>query len=266
MIPIDGALLLSIAPRFDGRDALAQRRIIYALADRVSPVLSEYAIDTPLRMAHFLAQITHECAGFRTTQEFADGTAYEGREDLGNTEPGDGPRYKGRGLLQLTGRHNYRRYGGLLALPLEDQPERAAEPVTSLTIACAYWIDHDINPLCDADDLLGVTRKVNGRLNGLEDRQACLARAKRALYPRWATAIGAAQTAGPVLGLGAFGPEVERLQRALAGRGLPLPIDSDFGPATLLAVRHLQVGAGLTTDGIVGAETWLALGIQARLP
>ena len=260
MIPLDGAFLLSIAPVFPGRESLAQRKIVFALADRMAPVLADYAIDTPLRIAHFMAQITHECAGFRTTQEFADGTAYEGRADLGNDQPGDGPRYKGRGLLQLTGRNNYRRYGGLLALPLEDQPELAADPVTSLQIACVYWSDHDINPLCDADDLLGVTRKVNGRLNGLEDRQACLARAKRAVAERWAIAVGAGQGVGPVLHLGSFGPEVERLQRALVAGGCPLPVDADFGPATLLAVRQAQGAAGLVTDGIVGARTWAALG------
>ena len=212
MIPLDGDFILSVAPTFAGREALAQRRIVFALADRLSPVLAEYDIDTPLRIAHFMAQITHECAGFRTTQEFASGEAYEGRADLGNTQPGDGPRYKGRGLLQLTGRHNYRRYGELMNLPLEDQPELAADPVTSLRIACVYWQDHGINALCDADDLLGVTRKVNGRLNGLEDRQACLARARRAVAERWAVAVGAGQGPGPVLRLGSFGAEVEELQ------------------------------------------------------
>ena len=259
MIPLDGAFLLSIAPVFTGRESLAQRKIVFALADRMAPVLADYAIDTPLRIAHFMAQITHECAGFRTTQEFASGEAYEGRADLGNTEPGDGPRYKGRGLLQLTGRHNYRRYGGLMGLPLEDQPALAADPVTSLRIACVYWQDHDINPLCDADDLLAVTRKVNGRLNGLEDRQACLARAKRAVALRWAAGVGAGQAAGPVLRLGSFGPEVERLQRALAATGVPLAVDADFGPATLLAVRQAQVSAGLVSDGIVGKQTWALL-------
>ena len=260
MIPLDGDFILSVAPTFAGREALAQRRIVFALADRLSPVLAEYDIDTPLRIAHFMAQITHECAGFRTTQEFASGEAYEGRADLGNTQPGDGPRYKGRGLLQLTGRHNYRRYGELMNLPLEDQPELAADPVTSLRIACVYWQDHGINALCDADDLLGVTRKVNGRLNGLEDRQACLARARRAVAERWAVAVGAGQGPGPVLRLGSFGAEVEELQRALVGRGIPLGVDADFGPATLLAVRIAQGNAGLVADGVVGARTWQALG------
>ena len=83
MIPLDGQFLLSIAPVFSGREALAQRRIVFALSDRISSVLAEFEIDTPLRIAHFMAQITHECAGFRTTQEFADGTAYEGSVYVG---------------------------------------------------------------------------------------------------------------------------------------------------------------------------------------
>ncbi len=186
MIALDKDFLLDVAPGFDGDEGEAQRRITAELSDGVSPILAEYGIDTPLRIAHFMAQITHECAHFRTTEEYASGEAYEGREDLGNSEPGDGVRYKGRGLLQLTGRSNYRRYGALMGLPLEDHPDLAAEPLTSLKIACEYWKDHGLNTLCDADDLIGITKAVNGGLRGLDDRQACLDRAKIALEKRTA--------------------------------------------------------------------------------
>lgn len=184
MTQLDRDILFEVAPNFDGAEAEAQRRIIEALPETLNKVLDVYDITTPLRIAHFLAQITHECAGFRTTEEFASGAAYEGRADLGNTQPGDGVRYKGRGLLQLTGRANYRRYGALLDLPLEDQPTLAADPLTSLRIACEYWRDRDLNALCDGDDLHGITRIVNGGLNGLDDRQSCLFRAKAALEKR----------------------------------------------------------------------------------
>src|SRR5690606_28454782 len=109
------------------------------------PTLNAYQINTKLRIAHFMGQVAHECAGFRTTEEFASGAAYEGRADLGNNQTGDGVRYKGRGLIQLTGRANYRRIGGLLGLPLEAEPQLAAEPATSLKIACEYWKIRNIN-------------------------------------------------------------------------------------------------------------------------
>ncbi len=181
MTPITADVLRAAAPKFSGANAKAQADIIDAIAQDFTSILGEYQIDTPLRVAHFLAQIIHESAGLRTTQEFASGVAYEGRVSLGNTVPGDGRRYKGRGVLQLTGRANYRRYGALLGLPLEEQPHMAAEPLVSLRIACLYWADRKINPLCDGDDLEGVTRKVNGGLNGLEDRRRYLVKAKQAL-------------------------------------------------------------------------------------
>ena len=121
-----------------------------------------------LRIAHFLGQTCVESAGFRTTEEFADGTAYEGRKDLGNTEPGDGPRFKGRGLIQLTGRSNYRAMGKTLKLDLENNPAQAAEPALSLVIACEYWKSRKINDAADQDDVMRVTRLINGGLNGLD--------------------------------------------------------------------------------------------------
>ena len=260
MIPLDENFILEVAPRFSGSKHADQRRIVDAIANDFSPILASYDIDTFLRIAHFMAQVTHECAGFRTTEEFASGAAYEGRSDLGNTQPGDGRRYKGRGLMQLTGRSNYRRYGGLLNLPLEDEPHLAAEPLTSLRIACEYWKDRNINPVADQDDLIAVTRKVNGGLNGLEDRRKYLRRAKTALQQRLGVIVAGAQGgAGIVLRRGSFGPEVERLQRLLNSAGYPLTIDGDFGPATDLAVRQFQGDRGLVADGIVGQMTWAAL-------
>lgn len=262
MIPLDGDFILEVAPKFSGAKAQAQRRIVSALSDQFSPVLASYEIDTFLRIAHFMGQVTHECAGFRTTEEFASGAAYEGRLDLGNTEPGDGKRYKGRGLLQLTGRANYRRYGDKMGLPLEDEPHIAAEPVTSLKIACEYWKDRNINVLCDRDDLIGVTKKVNGGTNGLEDRQECLRRAKTALQKRMGIIVAQDQGGnGIVLRRGSFGDEVERLQRLLSEAGFAVTIDADFGPATDLAVKQFQASKGLTVDGIVGRNTWEALGV-----
>lgn len=181
MKPVTADVLRAIAPRFYGATAQRQSQIIDAIAGEFTSILNEYEINTDLRVAHFLAQIIHESAGLQTTEEFASGAAYERRVDLGNTVPGDGKRYKGRGVLQLTGRANYRRYGQILGLDLEGQPHMAAEPLVSLRIACVYWRDRHINPLCDADDLVGVTKKVNGGTNGLADRGRYLAKAKVAL-------------------------------------------------------------------------------------
>lgn len=211
-------------------------------------VLGPAGITTPIRIRHFFAQVAHESAGLRTTVEYASGKRYEGRADLGNTQAGDGVRFKGRGLLQLTGRTNYRHYGVLLGLPLERRPELAAEPATSLAIACAYWGSRNINARADRDDLEAVTRAINGGLNGLEDRRNYLRRA-RAIWP---DAVPA--TARPTLRRGEEGEAVEELQRLL-----DVTADGNFGPVTEMAVIALQRARGLIADGIVGPRTWAAL-------
>jgi putative chitinase len=180
MIPVDSETMREVAPRFSGEWAERQTKIIAEVGEVLASILDVYQINTPLRIANFLGQTCEESAGFRTTEEFASGQEYEGRKDLGNTEPGDGPRYKGRGLLQLTGRANYREYGKALGLDIENNPALAAQPAISLKIACEYWKLRNINAACDQDDILTVTRKVNGGLNGLNDRRAFTSKAKAA--------------------------------------------------------------------------------------
>lgn len=262
MIPVDAVTMREIAPRFSGELAEHQDAILNAVGPVLASTLAAYEIDTRLRIAHFLAQTCHESAGFRTTEEFASGQAYEGRKDLGNTHSGDGMRYKGRGLLQLTGRANYREMGQRLGLPLEDQPELAAEPVLSLKIACEFWRRKAINPLCDADDVVGVTLKVNGGKNGLAERSQLTAKAKAAIARIQGLVMTgeAPPTANrPVLRRGSKGEEVADLQRKLQQRGFSLAIDEDFGAATEAVVMVFQRQQGLEADGIVGRDTWNAL-------
>lgn len=260
MIPVDGDFILEVAPRFSGAKVAAQRRIVGEISGSFASVLESYEIDNYLRIAHFMGQVTHECAGFRTTEEFASGAAYENRTDLGNIHPGDGRRYKGRGLIQLTGRDNYRTIGAKLGLDLEDNPTLAADPLTSLKISCEYWKSRAINAPSDQDDLIRVTRLVNGGLNGLDDRSTYIRRAKGALKSRMALVMSSNQGGiDPVLRRGSFGEAVGEAQKLLNDAGFQIVVDWDFGPATELAVTEFQRRASLEVDGIVGAQTWKAL-------
>ena len=135
-------------------------------------------MDSSLRLAHFLAQLIHESGSFRYMEELASGQAYEGRANLGNTEPGDGVRYKGRGPIQITGRANYRRYGRKIGIDIERHPVIAAIPSIGLHLALEYWKTNGLNTLADADNVNGITKLINGGFNGLEDRKAHLAKVK----------------------------------------------------------------------------------------
>src|SRR5262245_64248177 len=100
---------------------------------------AEFDITTPLRQAAFLAQIAHESAQLLYVEEIANGMQYEGRKDLGNTQTGDGPFFKGRGLIQITGRDNYRACGKALGLDLIAEPKLLCIPVNAVRSACWFW-------------------------------------------------------------------------------------------------------------------------------
>ncbi|MBB4267368.1 glycoside hydrolase family 19 protein [Roseospira visakhapatnamensis] len=202
-----------LAATAGGRLSECQAALIAAVAAEAPAALPPAGIDTAPRVAHLLAQLAHESNRFRTTEEYASGAAYEGRRDLGNTRPGDGRRYKGRGLIQLTGRANYRRFGRLVGEDLEAHPERAAEPGLSLRIAAAYWTDRGLNPLADADDIRAITRRINGGANGLPDRVRCLERARTALAQQRLADLG--HDPGSIDGL--WGPRTGRALRAATG-------------------------------------------------
>lgn len=155
------------------------RAVTYAqpLAD----AMAEFQIDTPQRQAAFLAQVCHESGSLRYVRELADGYGYEGRAELGNTQPGDGERFKGRGLLQITGRSNFRTCGAALGLPLIDRPELLEQPQGACRSAGWFWKWKDLNRLADEDKFGAITRIVNGGYNGLDDRLSHWLRIRRIL-------------------------------------------------------------------------------------
>ena len=157
-------------------------------APHLADVCVAYQINTPKRLAAFLAQIGHESGALRHTAELwgptPAQTRYEGRADLGNTQPGDGSRFRGRGLIQTTGRFNYgavrdRLRAKLGACPdFEANPESLEEPKWAAWSAGDYWDWKGLNALADADQFDQITRRINGGYNGQADR---LARHRRAL-------------------------------------------------------------------------------------
>jgi len=164
--------LSEIAP-YSIRDRLVQ------LLPNLNKTMQRYGIITSLRKAHFLAQIAHESDGFNTNEEYASGADYEGRRDLGNTKGGDGVRFKGRGLIQITGRSNYAECGQALGVDLISNPQRLGDFDLACLSAGWYWDSRSLNDYADNDDVLTITRIINGGLNGLDDREAYLYVAKQ---------------------------------------------------------------------------------------
>jgi putative chitinase len=181
-------------------------------APALAAAASAFQINTPRRVSHWLGQLHHESAGFtrlvenlnysaiRLTQvwpgrfptveaaapyarnpEALANKTYGGR--MGNTQPGDGWKHRGRGPIQITGADNYREYGELLGIDLLGNPDLAAEPETGARIAGAYWHLRNLNALADKDDLTAITRKINGGTAGLVDRRLQVDRAKSIFRP-----------------------------------------------------------------------------------
>jgi putative chitinase len=133
--------------------------------------MAKYAINTPRRRTAFQAQLAHESGELRYMEELESGDRYKGNRELGNTQPGDGRRYKGRGPIQLTGRFNYRRAGEVLGLDLEARPELAAQPNVGCLVAGWSWQTHQLNDLADRKDFRAITRRINGGYHGLKQRE-----------------------------------------------------------------------------------------------
>ena len=257
----------------------------------IQQAMEEFAITSYLREASFLAQLAHESGELRYMEEIASGAAYEGRKDLGNTQPGDGKRYKGRGPIQLTGRANYQRYGDLLGLDLVNNPTIAATPQVGFRIAGQYWKLNGLNELADKGLQIvtirrkgqneqvtafdAITFKINGGFNGKDDRTKYYNSAKQVLKKNDAVdASGTVATPPPpvvdtggsspaypgsVLRQGSKGPNVRTMQQRLSDLGYALSVDGNFGPGTRAALEEFQGKKGITCDGCCGPGTWAAL-------
>ncbi|EGH46386.1 glycoside hydrolase family 19 protein [Pseudomonas syringae] len=165
-MPITAQQLLQILPN------AGQRTGVFAPV--LNTAMSKYQIVTPLRIAAFIAQVGHESGQLRYVRELWGPTTqqlgYEGRKDLGNTVAGDGSKYRGRGLIQVTGRANYEECGEALGLDLIDHPELLELPQHAAMSAAWFWHRAALNTLADKRDMQQITRKINGGLNGLQDR------------------------------------------------------------------------------------------------
>ncbi len=252
-------------------------------------LLKEYGLTTPLRLAHFLAQVLHETNGLtiqredmryraaRIMQIFGVGrhsaavtkteaATLAGRpealaervyglgnprkaKELGNTQPGDGWRYRGNGLMQTTGRGAHRALGEKVKVGtlFETRPEMVTDPKYALLPALAEWRSGRCNEMADRNDIRAITRKINGGYNGFEDRQ------------RWFSKIYKLLGGGEAWQESKASAATRELQRQLNAIGYGLKVDGRIGPATTAAVRDFQQRNGLRVDGIAGAMTLAAL-------
>ena len=176
-MPITERQLLQILPNA-GRQA-------GVFVPALNTAMNRYGIIGTPRAAAFIAQVGHESGQFRWLKELWGPTAqqagYEGRVDLGNTVKGDGSKYRGRGLIQITGRANYAACGEALGLDLLSKPELLEQPQYAAMSAAWFWSTRGLNTLADTGDLTKITQRINGGTNGMADRQALYDKALKVL-------------------------------------------------------------------------------------
>jgi len=252
------------------------------IADSFNKLAPAFALTTPLRIAHFLAQVSHESGGFQFVKELWGPTPaqkrYEGRTDLGNTQPGDGSKFRGHGLIQVTGRANHAEFTAWIKRRYPEAPDFVAEPEAlaefpwALMSAFWFWDTRGLNALADKDDVVAVTRKVNGGTNGLAERKAALKRAKAALGEALAPIV-APKARKPAMARPAPSepPSDDEAQPEFAIRGAQERlialgyhdvglVDGKKGKKFASAIRQLQeraaaLGDRVAVDGLYGPET-----------
>jgi predicted chitinase len=163
----------SVLPHLSGERATKQTELFNKYMPFIGPALTEYGLTEPSVIAAVLATVIHETAGFTTVEDYSSDAAYENRASLGNTQPGDGVKYKGRGLLQITGRANYAKFSEMLGLAtrLVDSPDEVNDPDVAARLLCLWFVKPGakaMGPLSE-DDLRTIRIRVNGGLNGWDD-------------------------------------------------------------------------------------------------
>lgn len=230
-------------------------------------------ISSDARKAAYIAQLGHESDGFNTLEEYASGADYEGRRDLGNTQKGDGKRFKGRGPIQITGRANYRSYGDAVGVDLIKDPALAATPGVGFQLAAEYWKRNDLNRYADRGEFDTVTQRINGGQNGRADRRSRWATAKSVLAknankpkvvaqpaPALAPSAPTVGPSAPGATTGPAGPgEAEAAGGALDSL-MPAALTGDYAAAAQ-AARQLAAAQG-QAEGPLGAA---ALQLAAAL-
>jgi len=203
----------------------------------------QFDVTTDLRVCHFFAQAAVETDWFKTLQEYASGDQYENRKDLGNTQPGDGRRYKGRGIFQTTGRYNYDAAGKKMGLDLINNPQLLLEPRNAVLSALYYWQGRNMNAIADRDNIDEASRAVNGGYNGYEHRVQALNILKSTIGQ---TFIGPSSPAA----------DVEKVQIMLKLLGYKvIAVDGLYGPATTAAVKKFQLDNDLLQTGVADEAT-----------
>jgi len=262
MKQITESMLRAIAPKLSNKhpEKARQSYILREMAEVINELMVQFEVNTIARQTYFLAQTCHEAAGFRTTVEYASGRAYEGRRDLGNTQKGDGKKFRGHGIIQTTGRANHAEFTEWCRKlypdcpDFEQNPELLAEFPWAILSAFWYWETRNLNEFADRGDFKGATKRINGGYNGMADRRKYLARAEAVLGDSSST---------PLLRLGSEGSDVFELQTRLKQCNYRIgSVDGDFGTLTEAGVRDYQADMVLTVDGKVrvGGETWKSLG------
>jgi len=264
--------------------------------DALCEILPKYGITNERRVAHFLSQTAHESGGYKRLEENLNYSAkalravfgrYFGpapkrdadeyhrnpemianyvymdefrKYKMGNTEDGDGWRFRGRGLKQLTGRENYTSFGKSIGMSAEEAAGYVATPGGAVESACWFWDANNLNDIADSDYVKRMSKKINGGTIGLEDRQKRYVHAMKVLGMDAEDLVADDDDVAEILDdigvlrKGSKGEGVKIMQEALG-----IGADGDFGPGTERALKEWQAANGLTADGIAGPATFSKL-------